>query len=398
MINRFGLILAASMAVALPCDAEQLSLGDILAGMRFERERIVSGVYTASGSEMPVRRIEKAEPVSLFSAFSFADQKMRFEHRGHGSVRRNGQLVEKDTRRIICLLPDRTYHFSDLSSSLFLNILPPGTLAFKPQPGTRGFLDVRTLGILESHEAYRGMSLEKAIDRWEQGWTAEETASGEPLPDPSISQDESGVTRVSLTTSGGRRSFWVNTDKGFTLERYRVELGKVNAATGEFNSLSDVVADNPELAKKLSAKNMGDEHIIDVAEEIEMEWTCIKDVWVPTSYEHFFATQKLNDSKAPNAPPLKVVRNITKLALDWKSVNETVADEVFDYRSFDLPKGTEVFDRRGENPLFIEKIGVTPPRARNLAKKSDKPDRRWLVLANLAMICGFVGYVWYRRR
>jgi len=91
-----------------------------------------------------------------------------------------------------------------------------------------------------------------------------------------------------------------------------------------------------------------------------------------------------------------------QLAFDWKSVNEPVSNDHFDWHAWDLPKGSQVVDlRMGEDkPILIERVGdpqeAALPQAPN--RKLPGNTHRWFLILVNVIVLSFLGGLYLKRR
>jgi hypothetical protein len=378
-------------AVGYTAESAGLSWEELCAGMQFERERLIAGVYSASGTGEFVRT-DPTDGFELFSAFSFAEEKIRFEHRGRSLMRRAGAQLETDVHRLICLLPDKTYrvdtHRKDLSR--MITILHPGVEELRKKAGLRGYLDPRCLGLLRIDQLASGVRFQDALEQFNSLFSRSAI---------SISHAGAGVYRASSTGRGGRMSVWIDTEQGFTLVRRLVENGLVNEETGEFILFSQALEGEElkDLRMRMDERNLDLDYAraLDVPEEIQIGWGQVAGVWVPLSYQHVVVAQRENDSKEPGAPPLKVVRSELTMTLNWTAVNSIPSDQMFDYQSFGLPANTPVFDLRDPDHPLVGRVRAEPLAIPDAPRRSI---RTWIVLVHVIVIGAVLAIHLWRRR
>ena len=389
----FGLLAAGVMlygAVGYTAESAGLSWDELYAGMQFERERLIAGVYSASGTGEFVRT-DPTDGFELFSAFSFAEEKIRFEHRGRLLMWRDDAQLETDVHRLICLLPDKTYHvYHRRGRSRLVSILHPGLEQLRKTPGLRGYLDPRCLGLLRYHEMESGVRFGDALDRFNSMF---------PRSGIRVSEEGAGVYRASRTERRGRMSVWIDAKQGFTLVRLRLETGPGNEETGEFTPLSQALAGEELKDLRISMKeknlNLDYARALDVPEEIQIGWGQVAGVWVPLSYQHMVVAQRENDSKEPGAAPLKAVRSELTMTLNWTAVNTVPSDQLFDYQSFGLPENTPVFDMRDPDHPLVGRVRAEPLQIPDAPRRSI---RTWIVLVHVIVIGAVLAIHLWRRR
>ena len=84
------------------------------------------------------------------------------------------------------------------------------------------------------------------------------------------------------------------------------------------------------------------------------------------------------------------------LKFSWSNVNEELAGELFSYKDFDVPDGTEVIDHRNAKLRLVETFGkpVLEPKSETVPKR--EAGRVVFLLANLVVIGACV--FWFIRR
>lgn len=120
------------------------------------------------------------------------------------------------------------------------------------------------------------------------------------------------------------------------------------------------------------------------SQESEVTWSQASGIWVPTHLK-LFGEAYQSDYRL-------------QLEIDWRNVNRPVSEEVFDWRKWDLPLGTVVYDDRlhGDAPVMLSVIGSS--------LEVDLPplhgDRKafWpLIVANSAAVGAIMGYLAKKR-
>ena len=381
----FGLLTAGVMlygAVGYSAESAALSWDELYAGMQFERERLIAGVYSASGTG-EFLRTDPTDGFELFSAFSFVEEKIRFEYRGRSLMWRAGAQLETDVHRLICLLPDKTYrvdtHREDLSR--MITILHPGVEQLRKTPGFRGYLDPRCLGLLRIDQLASGVRFQDALEQFNSLFSRSEI---------SVAHEGAGVYRAWRIGRGGRLSVWIDAEQGFTPVRWVEELGLGNERTGDFTFFSQSIAQ-----EEPKAFDSDCALALDVPEEIQIGWGQVAGVWVPLSYHHVVVGQRRNDSKEPGARPLKTVRSELTMTLNWTAVNSIPSDQLFDYQSFGLPANTPVFDLRDPDHPLVGRVRAEPLQIPDGPRRSI---RTWIVLVHVIVIGAVLAIHLWRRR
>lgn len=331
--------------------------------------------------------------MKISSAFSFPEEKIRFDHRGWDYRTRQGQTIFEESHRVICLLPDRTIHFTDMNPlSLMLSILPPNTMSIKGHPWSRGYLDPRCLGLIHTNELYKGAKLSAVIEKWANRF-APETLT--------LTDEGAGIVRATQISSVGRRSIWIDTERGFGLVRFQGEMGKRDPESGDFLRFTEFIEKNEEARSRIEERDIDwqKNKILDVPEEIEIGWVEVGGVWVPSSYHHVTVSQQR--SRDRESHETEIVKRETTLNFEWSSVNDELNDELFDYHNFDLPKGTDVFDQRTPKSVFVEQIGSLPVADRiDLTNAGEQSKHRWWIIIglNTAFVVVLILVLYFRRR
>ena len=340
--------LAAPSALGQSLDAEA-----VLSGIDAERGRLKQGSFAITGTESVLERdgVTTLRPFQIDSTFSHPTQRVFFQHVGEQEIYRNERYADLEVNRIICLLPDRTFHFTNIPESPWIAVVGPNTPSFRGMKGTRGYLDPRCLGLITTSQMYRGISFEKAMSDF-----AASLRDGYTLQH--IGDNVYRFRRVFATnkpdTITGRRSVYVDASKGFSVIRDISEVGAIGEngehvfpVSAYFSS--HPIEDSDEVAEKMRALTP------DVRSQIDVSWEEINGVWVPSSVKAFQLTQDFDKDAQGDLVILsgRSVKSEFSGRIHWSSVNEPIDESVFHYDNFDVPPSTPVFDVRngGSVPL-----------------------------------------------
>lgn len=386
-------VLTAFLVMSIAHSARAQSpdpLEDLLSRYRFERDRLLTGIYRASGSELQPG-MEVATPFELFSAFSFADSRIRFERTREIPIRSqvDGKKNVREVRQIICLLSDRTLHYSSqLAASPMLSVQNSGVLEVKGSPGTSGYLDPRCLGLIRVDELFKGLKFDEVIARWSLDLSHKKLR---------VVDEGDGVFKAVSYEGKGRLSIWIDTKQGYALTRVLKEGGVFNKETGEYKTMSQALEEDPEYQKRPSDRRIPLELVIEIPEEIEIGWKEFNSVWVPSSYKHRFSSYDYEKNSTTTGSSLKVVNRELMLNFSWTSVNEPLDSKLFHYEDFALPEGTSVFDFRATKPVLIDIIGAEKKPVTPIVQIPRSSSKFFLTALNVAAIFAALS-IWMLRR
>ncbi len=131
-----------------------------------------------------------------------------------------------------------------------------------------------------------------------------------------------------------------------------------------------------------------------VESEVNVSWKNNSGVWVPVSMKLSKTQYKLTTGKEPKPENFVVTSDAIELTFLWEELNSPAFDQsVFDYRSFDLPEGTPVFDERSKPSKQIDTI------SRNRAPEAVASigPRKIYVALLLLFIVGAIGYTFRKQ-
>ena len=298
--------------------SQQFTYDELIAGMRFERNRIATGTFRAVGTWQFLMGTEKKVvfdgPVELFVAFDFPNKKLRTDVKGVGFS--NGKVVQ-DGFRIFCSHSDVAFRYSTLPGSKYPS-LAIVSLKESGQSIFDGGLDIRSVGLASPQVLFSSRSFDTAYVDYKPGVENRQeivaldkgivlvTSKNE------VNQDVSGFSEMSI-----------DTNSGFTILR---AVGGQRTGVGKDQKENSVVESN-------------------------ISWQRLQGVFVPSSFNC------VSRNPVPG-PPVSIEDVRISLKLDWESVNQPVDPGLFDYHKFELPKITPVVDRRKDPSPLIEVLGM----------------------------------------
>ena len=293
--------------------AEQFKF--LIDGMKFEREKIVSGIVRGKGErtlerEVDGKSISGTGPVEYFLAFDFLEDNLRVDrHESHfkedGSHdRRLGQYIETEDMIAYCssLLDDPQ------TGIIFIANPKVGDYEFRNNQYCRP-LDIRHVGLLDLWRFTHGDTIP---------FSAQLGHYIKRIPEVLV-EEESGVFRIEyhqrVEDRGELRKsmLWIDTQNGFTVRR--------SLRIWEFDSRKDQPW---------------------IPEDIRTSWKRIGSVWVPV--DTFFEKNLPIDEKEKFF-----------MTFDWEGLNKPVDKIYFTYCDFDAQERTPI----GSVPLKDARGGST---------------------------------------
>ena len=294
----FGTFLITNYVSPLVADEKTERFQFLIDGMKFEREKLVSGIVRGKGERTLTRKVGEQTitntcPVEYFLAFDFLEGKQRVD-RHEPRFKENdsfdlclGQYIETNDAIMYC---------SSVQGDIGTGII----FVARPKEGDYDFrnknychpLDIRNIGLLDLWRFTHGdtRSFDTRISEHKQR-----------IPDVLV-EEENGIVRyeyhqrVEEQKELMRRSvLWMDTKNGFTLRR--------TSSNWEFDSRKDQPWDTC---------------------EDRISWKKIDGVWVPT--EIVFENNLSVGEKERFV-----------MAFDWQSINKPVDREYFTYCDFDPP-------------------------------------------------------------
>ncbi len=365
---------------------EPLASDELLKGMRFERQKLVSGICSIVGTETVETHDSEGQiqPLKIEAAFSFVEPKIRFQHIGSAEVLRGGHYESFEADRLICLLPDRTLHYTNFASERgAVSVLPPNTLKYAKVQGTRGYFDPRCLGMLSINKLYDGVSFDTVFREFEDtiskcqlsrvsesiykfGWKAPHSRPGE---------------------ISARKSIFVDVAKGFAITQEVVEVG-VFRVDGSFVPLSEHFSNtaSTSAAEDVIARRLA----VDIPFRQELTWEKTDGVWVPTSFLIRDVSQRFDKSDSGMLSPdsARLVELEFACTLDWSKVNEALDVDEFNLFTFGLPNGTDIFDIRSGKPVWQGRIST-------LSEKKGVRTLGWMLILITGFAIVFTGIYRY---
>ena len=332
------LSLCVDDALAAKVDREEAVFA--LMAMKDSRERLISGVFRASGRAQSGDDYTRA--LDVYQAFDYSADLYRMDEtetvlgeraRREADPRRNVR-TEKFARN-----RDASTHFLGRQD---VEIERP---EHRPQPSFTVF-DVRTVGIMSWSAFKRGASFADLFPKLlERKITV-------------FSQEANGLIKIAWEMGESREAqliVWLDSKRGHSPVRLELRVRM-----------------NPE--DEWSA----------IKATSEATWEEVNGVWVPKTVvlvNHFNATKTY------------------ELAFEWESVNEPVPAKLFTWHGFDLPSHTLILDNRLGTPIQLGHVGdfVAPVES---AAESTGRTRIAIVVATLsaAVILLMVFLRWRRGR
>jgi hypothetical protein len=344
----------------------------VIAGFRTNRESLWSGVYRAVGTlTEDVRPIVKGSKesastkrviggnVSIDGAFDFqngfrffsrkfAEWKMAASSpKDTGKQGGREKAPSSEFWRIYARTPTASYHFSAADKKLEIwqsDIITSSTM------DTAGWMDIRGLALYAASDLdlFEGQDLNKTITTY--------------LPEPTNITVEDGLIKLSYISKFNELSeYWFDPTKGYAIIRFtrRPARGRSTPlAWGEPDLVND------------------------------LDWKEINDVWVPVSYHGI--------SRVGESAPPQVRQQEWIISIVWDSVNQPIDKSIFDYNNFNLPFGTQVFDKRSGMSTTVAIIGVVNrPPIRSVGFWT--PGRLLVLAVNLAVILVLAIVIIWRR-
>jgi len=340
----------------------------LVAGMQNEREKLKSGVYTASGTlKRTDQQGSKVEgDCKFFCGFDNVARKVRFdssEPRKVGMIINDGKgqpdtlagppkqmPVEKKMARV----PGQT-------ASWQTPVLPEAPKTASGQPLVSQMpifldredaqtaeepIDVRAVGLLLWGDLHK-YSLLQILP----AYTSEEQGIDEIVEET----DRPDVTRIVATFGkkrDGLRKLWIDTRNGFTPIRLEV-----------YRQTSQGWAKQP-------------------AHWSEVKWANKSGVWVPMEWTLVAETPQYFDRY--------------DLKFTWELVNEPPPERLFSYEDFGAPNGTRVVDQRLGPQTTVKVLGESPPPLPSRTTGSGRP--LVVFLASAAILVIAVGVLLWSRR
>lgn len=304
-------------------------------GMQFERSKLMSGRVDATGLETNMQG--ETVTVQMDWLFDYSQGALAFTR----TLGEPGDL-EQSHKHAIWSFSDRRIFYSDYDSHPRANVEPVSDIRSKGQLGSNGFLDLRAIGLVSHHQFYNCIEFSHAIEKLKA--------------DKETRLMDSGLVKVTFPTGGGhfRDSMFINTERGFTIERLITENGVTE--NGTFRLLSEVATPAQVAAMEARGVDMAKTYP-DIAQEYSIQWSKISDVWVPVYIDcRVTEPAKKNKSKETSSPPVVASRYQLTLNLDWADVNVPLSEDSFALTQFRLPETTEIFDMRGETSIYLGKV------------------------------------------
>lgn len=223
-----------------------------------------------------------------------------------------------------------------------------------PDVRSTGYIDIRGITLFDRLSINKGLSLDQIFDNFSEHYSKLEQ-SIEKIDESKwilnwLVSDEMGSTKWSLT---------VDIESGFMPQVYQCESAPVK----------DV--------------NQDDKWILEWRNKTE--WKQVNGAWVPVFHEFY----------TPSSPFSKIVER-TIFHLAWENVNAEIDDQLFTYKTFEVPDDVAIQDASGSDTVWIKPFpGSSPPAA--VIKPARDMLRTVLVVLNLLIIALLVAWYLFRR-
>jgi hypothetical protein len=278
----------------------------LLTGMKDARERLRTGVFRASGQlgDDCVEDNQLHGKVEIYCAFDHSKGMLRFDRRQPERWKDVGpEIVQAPMHRFI-RSPAQTVHFDENIHMLFVRGADESPKASRPwNVSVMGLmpesgLDKEFSDVYEFYANLAEPTIEAVGDRtYRLTWVNRESWGGD-----------------------GRYSIWIDEKQGFSAVRYEMQ----HRPPGEAERSVDADWMEPSVVS-------------------EVTWFQKDDVWVPRAYVNEFRGRKGG-------------RERLDLNLDWESVNQAIADEVFTPTTFEAPGHWRVMDERLGRPVELGRV------------------------------------------
>ena len=290
-----------------------LSVEQIRLAMQSERSKVINGAFVASG-EFKIYtgdKLEKEDKLEWRYEFDYHKSKFLFDRSENcdaDSKTRGGN--GNRLRVFFCEDSAFRYTYCDLIIPTAALRVEPIRLSEENLPHQFQRLDVRGLGFCNFSNIY---SLSRNGDKvfFETVMTKIDINK-----DIKVTKELDGLLRLSFEKqvwdSGPKfqMSLWVDSKKGYS----PVRLASFMNGEPEIDSRSD--------------------------------WIERDNVWVPSRLFGTCRSPFLPSGKEADPKNIEYKTEEFQMNLEWQSVNSTGGVDVYDYRDFDLPKGTPVYKER----------------------------------------------------
>ncbi len=234
------------------------------------------------------------------------------------------------------------YYFSNQGvsrASLFID-----KTSSPPKPGSFCFVDVRKIGFTARENLFCG-SYEGSDDFF--------IFKGEMAQEIQIFEENDSILKLTHKNFAETHSLWINKKEGYTPIRH------------------------------LSKAHTGDRYT-----EVKTSWIQIGQVWVPKSMHMSALTPYIPPNVEPKEENIAKNKFAVDLAFTWNYANDKSKDLVLDYKKFDLPEESMVFDNRSGHQKFVYVFGRQMPPTL-LTSPTESPNYlRWLGLVSVVVIVG----------
>ncbi|MFG0262861.1 hypothetical protein [Roseimaritima sediminicola] len=373
--------------------ADELALQDVLQGIRFERERLSSGVFSFTGRESVRLSNGKDRMIEFHNAgaFSVADDAWFYQYQGHHEALANGKSTLEPIMWIKCLRSDMCMHMSTLPELPKLIITHPEETTFSGLGSGHYIFDPRCLGLVLIN-ARKSHNFESALETFSQrlnrvGYVCEALGDG-----------RYGLTYVSRNGPEqqfvDKTTYIVDANRGFGITDYSITQFATGPDGDELIPVEDYFATTPlnpddeaELVRRALSENQ--------PAMVRIDWRKIDSVWVPVAIESRLPCNDFDTDSEGNVlvESLDRYHHTFSGKLEWRFVSSNVPEKFFDYRYFNVPGRTKVFDFRKETRPFVGFAGQLNGADQNVRS----PPRILLALVTLTAIASGV-LIYVRRR
>lgn len=394
----FGLLACLGLASSGK-GADSLSVEDILAGIRFERQRLSSGVFTfrcTESLEFSNGNVQEY-PMESRGAFSSAEPLWLHLFKGHDFLGYTPELEKSQIREApitwaLCYRPDLNFHMREeplYPPRLYLTF--PAKKQVSGMGGRSRLLDPRVFGLVPA-KARGGYMLDSALESFERRVTSTEfTATGlgkgiyKLELEIFVPQGE-GVEFVSVD------SYLVDTKRGFTIRKCLSEQF-FGDAKGKRVPIEEFFASRP--ASEYLDKHFPSAYRVNKLVDEEISWKEVDTIWVPTSIKSAFTDVHPVEPQPEGSSEMTFVSHVLRLegSFDWQSVGQELEPDIFDYRYLDVSPNTVVFDYRLPDKPYIGILGRM-----NDKRQAESSWTRLYIASVAVIVLGCGAFYIYRRR
>jgi hypothetical protein len=228
-----------------------------------------------------------------------------------------------------------------LEGQRIVDILPPSTA----YPSWIKFFDVKAIGIYSWVEFQQSLGFEELIENLIS------------MPVLEVSENSEGVYEL-VWELGSENLQWiidVDCHRGFA-----------------------------PIAAKMRQRTTSSDPWLNI-QEFQSDWEKVSSVWVPVR----FTGRKQPKSDANT--------DTISLRLDWRSVNDTISDEMFTIKALNAPDAVSVVDSTLGSPIEIKVAGQPFP-TDDAGSLPVRAGRYWWIVLNCLVLMMILVGIWYRGR